>query len=221
MENPLENPDNLNKETKKNLNEKFKDFKFEFLEKGEKIDKEVLKKIIDIEDEVFPEAMAWDENDFKENIEDKSGEHLIIKNSEGEPCGCFVCYPLNENECGYLKDTDKNIEFDPRILHIEHCCIGKENQGTGLFAESLQKIAERAKDLGFEKISLYTREKAGKNLQEHYGAEFIRGDFKFFEEEGLEDIFHYLEIKIDNLLKKIEERKNNSDYKLEKIKEEI
>jgi ribosomal protein S18 acetylase RimI-like enzyme len=158
-----------------------------------KINKELLEKILLVEQASFPEEMQSDLADLKETLENRNGIQIIAKNEKGEVVSYLSSKPLKD-AFKELKDYDLELKPEEDALYIESIATKPEERNIKIFLRILKSLQEEAKRRGYKKITMHARVENGlSEFLQKKGAKKLR---RIENWHNFGEPFDYLEVEI-------------------------
>ena len=160
-----------------------------------RLNSEILRQIVSVEQASFPEQMQSDENDLRQTLENSKGVQIILRGANREIVGYLSSMP-QKDAFEELKEYDKEMRPEDKALYVESIAIKPAARDVRSFLRLGKAFFQEAKRRGFKKITMHARiaENLSAVLQKRYGAKALR---KIGNWHGFNEPFDYLEIEVE------------------------
>jgi ribosomal protein S18 acetylase RimI-like enzyme len=130
---------------------------------------DVLEQIVGMEGELFPEALRWNEDEFRTTLSSPTPK-VVAYDENGRVIGYIISQKHND-AYGELKEDDPDMEDIPDAVYLSSIGIHPEHQGKGYFSKLVKKFIDA---VGGKHVTAHARvvNNCSLGLQKH-GAKFM------------------------------------------------
>jgi|GEM_PF-6218440 len=127
---------------------------------------EVAEQIIGMEEMLFPEALRWDEEEFRNTL-NSSTPKVVAYDENGNVIGYIISEKHNDI-LDELRKADPDIEEISDAVHLASIGIHPEHQGKGYFSKLMKKFLEH---VGSRHVTAHARSANNSSIgfQKHGG----------------------------------------------------